>query len=778
MLVFAPALGCAFAITQLQRHAVAADSQVQRHAKMTMQTDAKMTSSSLLLDPEIAAKVLEGGPQASQGPFGKGGMLEWVATATDMLAAVTLSCLHAFDDKAVQDSSKNLQVLWSRAVLAHHGQLKDDVAIKLLPASTRGVISAGALDFTLPLLEWVQSRTDWLDTGCNAFLSSPTCANADSQIVIFGAGFDTRSIRYQRDRLRVFEVDLPDTIEAKRCVHQRYKNSHPGIRLPTLVGWDLSECEHASLLSHLETAEGFRRDLPTMFISEAVMFYVPPRAIANLYFEIFSFGATTEAMYSFTDSMRPFVQGPFSDESASFFRKQGVELLAHTARWSGAVQFCHAVACTKPDAVSVSLSLREYVRTKVEAPINSYAPERKEISDLSDAPSFNDKWYAIAFTSQLTPHEPYATRLFGEAMLLLSDDKQQITCTGRAPDGRESSVSYVAVEHQGLIWLWRGDEMRADKRKLPTHPTPEMTHTVETVLDYGCDWKYIVENNLDTPHLYWLHDGSIPPIESLGCNRENVDSIGLRFFKDDIGIGHIGKTKSKVTKVVRFDSPNVVRHGGVSGFSEEFNIVPIGPHRTRVLLRQRFPKGPILSTLLGIPGSRGLLQYLVRNWNYQIALEDYSVMQGQAHNIDDFGAPNWKATSVGDDLIVKFWKWKRRASQRDGPEYFTRWDGSTVETTPVAPLTQPAKELRYLAPRYIQEAPIAEYPPINRLHYQKQQAIWEPLSLLPAAPPALRVASAAAAFSGLATATILPNLYSQGVVQAVDLANSVTSNLV
>ena len=23
-----------------------------------------------------------------------------------------------------------------------------------------------------------------------------------------------------------------------------------------------------------------------------------------------------------------------------------------------------------------------------------------------------------------------------------------------------------------------------------------------------------------------------------------------------------------------------VRHGGVSGFSEEFNIVPIGPHRT------------------------------------------------------------------------------------------------------------------------------------------------------------------------------------------------------
>ena len=138
---------------------------------------------------------------------------------------------------------------------------------------------------------------------------------------------------------------------------------------------------------------------------------------------------------------------------------------------------------------------------------------------------------------------------------------------------------------------------------------------METILDYGCDWTYIVENNLDTPHLYWLHDGSIPPIESLGCSRENVGNIGLKFFKDDVGVGHIGKTSKKVTKVVRYDAPNVVRHGGVSGFSEEFNIIPLGPHRTRVLLRQRFPKGPILSTLLNVPGFSALLTYLVRSCN-------------------------------------------------------------------------------------------------------------------------------------------------------------------
>ena len=97
------------------------------------------------------------------------------------------------------------------------------------------------------------------------------------------------------------------------------------------------------------------------------MFYVNPKAIANLYAEIFQFGQKAEAQYSFTDSMRPFVQGPFSDEISRFLDAQDVQILSHSARWSGAVQFMHAVART-PEKCEEESSLLNHVAPRVEAP--------------------------------------------------------------------------------------------------------------------------------------------------------------------------------------------------------------------------------------------------------------------------------------------------------------------------------------------------------------------------------------------------------------------------
>ena len=43
---------------------------------------------------------------------------------------------------------------------------------------------------------------------------------------------------------------------------------NPSVRLPTRVGFDLNDCEKVSLLEKLEVEHGFKRDVPTMFISE------------------------------------------------------------------------------------------------------------------------------------------------------------------------------------------------------------------------------------------------------------------------------------------------------------------------------------------------------------------------------------------------------------------------------------------------------------------------------------------------------------------------------
>ena len=222
----------------------------------------------------------------------------------------------------------------------------------------------------------------------------------------------------------------------------------------------------------------------------------------------------------------------------------------------------------------------------------------------------------------------------------------------------------AVVEHEGLVYLWRGNVLEADLSLLPSRRKGDMeTVPIDTVLDYSVDYSYIVENNLDSPHLFFLHDGSVPPIESIGMINENLPKLRLKSFKDDCGMGHIGKLgdDGRPKKLIRFDPPNVVRHGGVSGFEEEFHIIPIAPQRTRVLLRQHLPRGPILSTITGFPGIKLVLTTLVNNWNYHIALEDASIMQGQASRIEDWGSPRLQVGGLGDDLIVRFWNWRNKA---------------------------------------------------------------------------------------------------------------------
>jgi methyltransferase (TIGR00027 family) len=89
------------------------------------------------------------------------------------------------------------------------------------------------------------------------------------QLVILGAGFDTRPYRLERLRsVSVFEVDHPDTQAAKRAALRRVRPTLPGN--VTFVPSDLN----VGALAQTMTQAGYRPDQPTVFLWEGVTNYL------------------------------------------------------------------------------------------------------------------------------------------------------------------------------------------------------------------------------------------------------------------------------------------------------------------------------------------------------------------------------------------------------------------------------------------------------------------------------------------------------------------------
>mmetsp|Transcript_16891 Transcript_16891/g.31489 ORF Transcript_16891/g.31489 Transcript_16891/m.31489 type:complete len:504 (+) Transcript_16891:88-1599(+) len=362
-------------------------------------------------------------------------------------------------------------------------------------------------------------------------------------------------------------------------------------------------------------------------------------------------------------------------------------------------------------------------------------------------PSLNNTWYAVGYSEQLQDDKLFATRLFGEPLVLYRDSEGNAVCVrdvcphraapfsmGDVKDGvlrcfyhgwgfgengkcvsvptmpgtkRKPNLSKICakacavVEKDELLWVWRGNVLTADITKLPSPLPIERELAINTVLDYDVDWPYLVENSLEVSHLSEL------------SMQESTLAVLLALKSGEAGVAckHI--------------APNIVRHSGDTGFMEEVHVVPIAPKRTRVLLRQRLAKGPLLSVLLQLPGTLPLLRYLVRQTNYRASQKAYSAMQtGLSEFIDD-SAPSEKRTPTGNELIDKFWVWLREAAKLEGSPYFKRWG------TPDMPLAYAATGWQAddavvgdngkivgtygLKKSYVRDHPLPEYEPMRKL---------------------------------------------------------------
>jgi len=141
--------------------------------------------------------------------------------------------------------------------------------------------------------------------------------------------------------------------------------------------------------------------------------------------------------------------------------------------------------------------------------------------------------------------------------------------------------------------VWRGNALAADIRKLPA--ASDATFTVDTVLDFACDWSELLER---------------PPLGAF------AQGVGVQATPDASGAPGVFRLA---------DDP--------SGLTSEVHVVPIAPRRSRALLRQRLPRSsPLAPVLASAPEPlRELLTLVVRNANYKVALEAYEPrQQGQA----------------------------------------------------------------------------------------------------------------------------------------------------
>lgn len=94
------------------------------------------------------------------------------------------------------------------------------------------------------------------------------------QLVILGAGYDTRAYRIQGlDRIKVFEVDHPGTQDVKTAKVREIFGSLPGHVTYVPVDFESEKLEE-KLPQH-----GYDRSKKTLFVMEGLIMYIPPDAV-------------------------------------------------------------------------------------------------------------------------------------------------------------------------------------------------------------------------------------------------------------------------------------------------------------------------------------------------------------------------------------------------------------------------------------------------------------------------------------------------------------------
>ena len=179
-----------------------------------------------------------------------------------------------------------------------HYKSDDHLALRLLPDRFRMLLRIpgfGRLFIRFVAAKWLYeyiiARTKYIDAAFQEAL-----ANHFDQILIFGAGFDTRALRLQNGSgvTRVFELDVPITQQAKIEQYRQRK-----LDIPANLTFVPIDFDKESLPARLEQA-GFEKQKKSLFILEGLLMYLQPESVHETFQTIQSLaGAGSQVVFDY-----------------------------------------------------------------------------------------------------------------------------------------------------------------------------------------------------------------------------------------------------------------------------------------------------------------------------------------------------------------------------------------------------------------------------------------------------------------------------------------------
>ena len=163
------------------------------------------------------------------------------------------------------------------------------------------------------MFEYLTGRTQFFDRAV-----MDAIARGVTQIVIAGAGYDGRALRFRADGVRFFELDLPATQDDKRARLARLDVVSDDI---TFVPVDLADRDTAARLA----SAGHDEKRPSLFVCEGLLLYLEQPVVEAL-FGAFRARAAPGSTLALSLGLRDHGGGPLATARRAAFRRRLVRI--------------------------------------------------------------------------------------------------------------------------------------------------------------------------------------------------------------------------------------------------------------------------------------------------------------------------------------------------------------------------------------------------------------------------------------------------------------------